>query len=188
MSKCKVYCRKVGNGESKARFKNHVNKCDGTGKKQPKFDKVAKPYCPHITSNKRYRDCLINNKTWYPKTSYLTYDVETVRHIVNEESGSKTQINATLELLSIAYSTNTKQTFYFDRRDDKFMIKFSESIFQSAEVIAEENEDNYVVVFGFNSTKFDNNMILSDLVKSGCKIESMLGPSTQQKQLVISRK
>jgi hypothetical protein len=68
----------------------------------------------------------------------------------------------------------------------EFMKAFIECIFKEGERISIINEDERVVVFWFNSCKFDINNILTPLIESGYKIDSLLDLSTQQKQMILS--
>ena len=142
--KCKNYCLQVSKGNND-RFEKHVKNCSSGDKgKKSKFDKVPSPYCPHITKNERYRQSLINNTTQTPKQSYIIFDIETVKKIMNKQIGKSTTINGELEMLSVSYCVRSQNqesiTHYFDKQQDDFMKLFFESLFKSTEQVSIDNQ------------------------------------------------
>ena len=112
---------------------------------------------------------------------------------MNKQSGKSTTINRELEMLSVTYCVRSQNqesiTHYFDKQVDDFMKLFFESLFKSTEQVSIDNQYNKVTVLGFNSKRFDVNMILHymDKYKYHFVKNGLIGSSTQQNQVVISR-
>ncbi|KAA6397481.1 MAG: hypothetical protein EZS28_006991 [Streblomastix strix] len=140
-----------------------------------------------------------------PTLNFITFDFETVENIINENN-----LVAQLEPLSVASvaTINDKiTTLYFDLRNGTDFIE--QWISQLFEVASKVNEANYlnipdvtiedknqhqhrvklyksqVSVIGFNSKKFDLNLLLKHLFKNKTKIQYM-GSTTQAKQTNVS--
>ncbi|KAA6336724.1 MAG: hypothetical protein EZS28_052849, partial [Streblomastix strix] len=140
-----------------------------------------------------------------PTLNYITFDFETVENIINEGN-----IIAQLEPLSVASAATIKDqitTQYFDLHDGTdFIEQWISQLFEVAIKVNEANQQNIpevqindknqhqhgvqpykpqVSVIGFNSKKFDMNLLLKHLIKNKTKIQYM-GSTTQAKQTVVS--
>ena len=76
------------------------------------------------------------------------------------------------------------------------MTEFMESLFKIGELVRKANINNffpdvfqnvYVPVIGYNSKKFDMNMIISNISEVNYKISNIVGSSSCYKQVIISK-
>jgi hypothetical protein len=198
--KCKLHSVETYHSKSNnvtTRFKNHVEKCDGTIKKKLKLDKVERPIIPNLTKNPELLYLMANNMLdqWKPKTNYLTFDCETIVNKNDNKDSNKTQNIGNLELLSIAFCchvNNENEIKYFDRRNKNFMANFMNELFKYARKVYNANKNNesnnFIPVLGFNSKKFDINMIISSIAELNYSISNIVGSSSCYKQIIISDK
>ncbi|KAA6312975.1 MAG: hypothetical protein EZS28_055833, partial [Streblomastix strix] len=148
-----------------------MKKCqknDGKIVKKVFLEKFAKPFVPHILSNKTYKYLLANNLThlFKPTRYYITYDIETLEKKVNEKFGDSSQVTATLIPYAIASTVKLASgihSFYYDIRTEDFLDKWLQQLFEEAKQVKKDNKyidetiPQYfeVPVIGFNSAKFD---------------------------------
>ncbi|KAA6378792.1 MAG: hypothetical protein EZS28_025681, partial [Streblomastix strix] len=142
-----------------------------------------------------------------PTKNYMCIDAETVEDQAQDDES----IYAQLLPLSIVIGTqinNKIQSKYIDNRSQDFMNQFIEQMWELANEVNEanlacepvvkfdnENEQqkhqqkiHQVAIFGFNSKKFDFNILFPYLVqypKIIFKSNAYLGSTTQQKQVTI---
>ncbi|KAA6387028.1 MAG: hypothetical protein EZS28_017445 [Streblomastix strix] len=135
-----------------------------------------------------------------PTLNYITFDIETLENIINVDS-----LIVQLEPLSVASAATINgviTTLYFDLQNGSDFIELW--IRKLFEVVIKVNEANLsnipditiddkncmpykpqVSVIGFNSKKFDMNLLLKHLIKNKTKIQYM-GSTTQAKQTIVS--
>jgi len=160
--------------------------------------KIERPIVPHLTKNKELMYLMANNMLdqWKPKQNYITFDCETVVKEDNSKINSeRTKIIGSLELLSIAFCchvNNENEIKYFDRRNKNFMANFMNELFKYAHKVYNANKNNesnnFIPVLGFNSKKFDINMIISSIAELNYSISNIVGSSSCYKQIIISDK
>ena len=188
--KCKdLICRKDSKNCDKT-FKNHVNKCDGKPgvHKELKLDLQPQPYVPHILKNKEYMEALAYGKEneYTPINYYITYDFETVECPLTYDSTATTQIKASLHPISIASVIHIPpmqdKILYFDIRDgEDFIMKWIDQLISEL-----KNTDiTFINVIGYNSAKFDINLLIPELSKR-YEINSLLGSATTFKQVSLT--
>jgi hypothetical protein len=199
--KCKLYCKRKDQSHSNQLMNEHIEKCDGKRNKKVKLDKIPKPYVPHITKNKGLMYLIANGMIdkWFPKRYYITFDCETVKSLT-EVKTKKTEISGILHLLSIACCVKLPSenlTKYYDIRTPHFMKHFMDYLFEIGEQVYEANynehipeelQDRLVPVLGFNSKKFDINMILDQIVIYGYDVSRIVGSSSCFKQIIVKKK
>ncbi|KAA6388486.1 MAG: hypothetical protein EZS28_015986, partial [Streblomastix strix] len=135
-----------------------------------------------------------------PTLNYITFDFETVENIINEDN-----LITQLEPLSVASAATINDqitTLYFDLRDGSdFIEQWINQLFEVAITVNEANQSNIpditiedkhyipykpqMSVIGFNSKKFDMNLLLKHLIKNKTKIQYM-GSTIQAKQTIVS--
>ncbi|KAA6360654.1 MAG: hypothetical protein EZS28_043819, partial [Streblomastix strix] len=208
---CPNNCQMIFNTKNqhyKRDLARHLKYCQGIETaKQVKLDHLPKPYYPHISNNKLLQKLVATDQSdlLTPTLNYITFDFETVENIVNEGN-----IIAQLEPLSIASAATINDqvtTLYFDLRNGTdFIEQWISQLFEVAIKVNEANQSNIpdvtiedkhqhqhgvmsykpqVSVIGFNSKKFDMNLLLKHLIKNKTKIQYM-GSTTQAKQTVVS--
>ncbi|KAA6391383.1 MAG: hypothetical protein EZS28_013093 [Streblomastix strix] len=182
---------------------SHLKYCQGPETaKQVKLDHLLKPYYPHISNNKLLQKLVATSQSdlLSPTLNYITFDFETVENIINEDN-----VLAQLEPLSVASAATINDqitTLYFDLRNGTdFIEQWISQLFEVAIKVNEANQSNIpevqikdknyipfkpqVSVIGFNSKKFDMNLLLKHLIKNKTKIQYM-GSTTQAKQTIVS--
>jgi hypothetical protein len=184
----------------------HIKNCDGKVENGKKLVVLKRniPYCDHITSNKTYKYLLAHNRLneFKPRRFYITFDLETMeeKNLIN--IGNSSQILSIIKPLSIdscVYSSKGEKIVYFDIRDgEDFVEKWVNKIFEEANQIIKDNKyedpsipfDNFVPIIGFNSSRFDLNLILKHLHKpeKGIKIKKIIGSLNNFKALIIEKK
>ncbi|KAA6389813.1 MAG: hypothetical protein EZS28_014661 [Streblomastix strix] len=190
----------------------HLKYCQGPQTaKQVKLDHLPKPYYPHISNNKLLQKlvALGQKELLTPTLNCITFDFETVENIINEDNligqleplfvSSVATINDQITINSV-YNINA--TLYFDlRHGTDFIEQWISQLFEVAIKVNEANQSNIPEVtiddknyklyilqvssIGFNSKKFDMNLLLKHLIKNKTKIQYM-GLTTQAKQTIVS--
>ncbi|KAA6347864.1 MAG: hypothetical protein EZS28_052003, partial [Streblomastix strix] len=181
----------------------HLKYCQGPETaKQVKLDPLAKPYYPHISNNKLLQKlvAICQQDQLTSTLNYITFDFETVGNIINEDN-----LIAQLEPLSVTSAATINDqitTLYFDLRNGTgFIEKWISQLFEVAIKVNEANQSNIpditiedknykpykpqVSIIGFNSKKFDMNLLLKHLINNKTKIQYM-GSTTQAKQTIES--
>ncbi|KAA6396517.1 MAG: hypothetical protein EZS28_007956 [Streblomastix strix] len=203
---CPNNCQMIFNTKNqhyKRDLARHLKYCQGPETaKQVKLDHLPKPYYPHISNNMLLQKLVATGQSdlLTPTLNYITFDFETVENIINENN-----VLAQLEPLSVASAATINDqitTLYFDLRDGTdFIEQWISQLFEVAITVNEANQlnipditiddKNYipykpqVSVIGFNSKKFDMNLLLKHIIKNMTKIQYM-GSTTQAKQTVLS--
>ncbi|KAA6382352.1 MAG: hypothetical protein EZS28_022121 [Streblomastix strix] len=208
---CPNNCQMIFNTKNqnyKRDLARHLKYCQGPETaKQVKLDHLPKPYYPHISNNKLLQKLVATGQSdlLTPTLNYITFDFETVENIINEGN-----IIAQLEPLSVASAATINDqitTLYFDLRNGSdFIEQWISQLFEVAIKVNEANQSNIpdvtiedkhqhqhgvipykpqVSVIGFNSKKFDMNLLLKHLLKNKTKIQ-YLGTTTQAKQTIVS--
>ena len=181
-----LVCRKTAIHRDKA-LKAHMKHCDGKPgvHKRLDLDRVPQPYVPHILKNKEYMALLAvgRENEYKPISSYITYDFETVEASCNIQT-EHTQITSTLHPISIAsvIHTPTKENkiLYYDiRNGEDFVIQWLNDLVSNL-------PDGVHHVIGYNSAKFDINLLLPEISKH-FTVNSLLGSASAFKQVVISK-
>ncbi|KAA6398613.1 MAG: hypothetical protein EZS28_005858 [Streblomastix strix] len=180
----------IGDKNLQVQMRNHMKKCqknEGKIIKKVFIEKFAKPFVPHILSNKTYKYLLANNLTelFKPTRYYITYDIETLEKKVNEKFGDSSQVTATLIPYAIASTINLASdihSFYYDIRTEYFLDKLLEQVFEEAKQVKKDNKyidetiPQYfeIPVIGFNSAKFDASILFKNLKSKDWTISKML--------------
>ena len=143
------------NCNTERNLKRHLVFCKGVEKKKLHLAHKSLIYCTHITRNPILQYLVAyghtnifgnklheNSIAFTPTLGYITYDFETMDEIA--ENPLTTTILAKLKPLSVAMtvSTNTTESFYFDIREENFIDKFIEKLFEQAKSVAEYNIKN----------------------------------------------
>ena len=97
--KCRSY---LVHGNNPKRMDKHIAHCDSKFKKSYVPEKISEPYCPHILNHPVYKYYLAHRLEWKPQKYYMTYDFETMEHVVNDPLGMSTPINSRLIPLSVS--------------------------------------------------------------------------------------
>ncbi|KAA6379016.1 MAG: hypothetical protein EZS28_025457, partial [Streblomastix strix] len=184
---CPRNCQMIFNTKNqhyKRDLARHLKYCQGPETtKQVKLDHLPKPNYLHISNNK-----------------LLQKLVAIVENIINEDN-----VLAQLEQLSVASATTINDqitTLYFDLQNGTdFIEQWISQLFEVAIKVNEANQSNIpdvtieekhyipnkpqVSVIGFNSMKFDMNLLLKHLIINKTKIQYM-GSTTQAKQTIVS--
>ncbi|KAA6365580.1 MAG: hypothetical protein EZS28_038893, partial [Streblomastix strix] len=199
----------IKNQNYKRDLARHLKFCYGPETaKQVKLDHLPKPYYPHISNNKLLQKLIATGQQdWLtPTLNYIKIDFETVENIINGVDN----LIAQLEPLSVASTATINDqitTLYFDLRNGTdFIEQWISQLFEVAIKVNEDNQSNIpditiddknqhqhrvqpykpqVSVIGFNSKKFDTNLLLKHLIKNKTKIQYM-GSTKQAKQTVVS--
>ncbi|KAA6364031.1 MAG: hypothetical protein EZS28_040442, partial [Streblomastix strix] len=187
---CHRQAFRIDDKNLQVQMRNHMKKCQKNNGKIVKkviLEKFAKPFVPHILSNKTYKYLLANNLThlFKPTRYYITYDIETLEIKVNEKYGVSSQVTATLILYAIASTVklaNGIHSFYYDIRTDDLLDKWLEQLFEEAKQVKKDNKyidetiPQYyeVPVIGFNSAKFDASVMFKNLKSKDCTISKYL--------------
>ncbi|KAA6367728.1 MAG: hypothetical protein EZS28_036745, partial [Streblomastix strix] len=203
---CPNNCQMIFNTKNqhyKRDLARHLKYCQGIETaKQVKLDHLPKPYYPHLSNNKLLQKLVATGQQdqLTATLNYITFDFETVENLINEDN-----LIAQLEPLSVASAATINDqitTLYFNLRNGTdFIEQWISQLFQVAITVNEANQSNIpdvtiddkhyipykpqVSVIGFNSKKFDMNLLLKHLIKNKTKIQYM-GSTTQAKQTVVS--
>ncbi|KAA6357378.1 MAG: hypothetical protein EZS28_047095, partial [Streblomastix strix] len=204
---CPNNCQMIFNTKNqnyKRDLARHLKYCQGPETaKQVKLDHLPKPYYPHISNNKLLQKLVATGQSdlLSPTLNYITFDFETVESIINGVDNLIAQLEP-LPIASAATINGLITTLYFDLRDGTdFIEQWISQLFEVAIKVNEANQSNIpevqindknyipykpqVSVIGFNSKKFDMNLLLKHLIKNRTKIQYM-GSTTQAKQTVVS--
>jgi hypothetical protein len=165
-------------------FYIHEKNCDGKRPvKRLITSKVELPFCPGMMNNQEFLFLMAHNlmDQWKPTEYFIIYDLETVETIIHnipiERDGepSSTQILAKLKPISVSAAYRTKRgiftSFHCIKDGDNFMLTWMREMIEFAKEIYEDNrysnpnipQRNEVVVFGYNNSRFDNNLIFKEL-------------------------
>ncbi|KAI5527115.1 hypothetical protein TVAGG3_0289040 [Trichomonas vaginalis G3] len=177
---------------------------------------TQQPYAPHITKQKIYQFLLAYGLQDYykPTKHYITFDFETLETTEEKSITKSTTLNAVLKpfMVSSVCEDVTKNFCY--ATDENFIINRIDWLFEKAKEVKELNMNQYEEVFsklktieqeekflklledeysnvnviGFNSSKFDLNLILREFNTARWKILSMLGSSSRYKQITVHKK
>ncbi|KAA6401134.1 MAG: hypothetical protein EZS28_003344 [Streblomastix strix] len=201
---CHKQAFRIGDKNLQQSMRNHMKKCQKNGEKIVKkviLEIFAKPFVPHILSNKIYKYLLANNLThlFKPTQYYITYDIETLERKVNEKFGDCSQVIATLVPYAIASTVKSASgihSFYYDIRTDDFLDKWLEQLFDEGKQVKKDN--NYqdetipqyfeVPIIGFNSAKFDTSHVFMNLKLKDWTISKYLGSTSIAKQIFVKHK
>ncbi|KAA6353723.1 MAG: hypothetical protein EZS28_050750, partial [Streblomastix strix] len=144
-----------------------------------------------------------------PTRYFITYDFETVPRIINQGYGSKSVVNGievhnsqqhtVLEPLSVASTIKSKsgiKKIYFDLRQENFIEKQLEQMFEEAKQLKEDNQyddpeipyDISIPVLGYNSAHFDMVFVIRYLTNPLWHITSYLGDFTHIKRVEVKHK
>jgi hypothetical protein len=188
---CKAFICKRDAAHGDRTFKKHMKKHEKglIGTKQIVLDVKPRPYVPHILKNKAYWYSLAHNVEYKPMRSYITYDFETVQVKLDKKITDQTTVNANLIPMSVAScvrTSNGTKSKYFDIRTQNWLENWLMYLYESAEEIYKDNfnenipaeyqqfkdkftkdaKPNYIVsILGYNSSRFDINLILDILSK-----------------------
>ena len=193
-----------GNYHAQRTLDRHRKYCNGEFKQKTlKLDKIEKPYCPHILKNKVYMYCLAHNIEYEPIRYYITFDFETMEDKVETAISDKTIINSFLQPLSVSSTIKSKagiKTIYHDVREEEFIQTWLVEVFNEAREMRKDNlikdvpleiqcpHNEFIInVIGFNSSKFDMNILFSELSSDAFKVKSFLGSTTSFKQVLVSK-
>lgn len=187
-------CRRMFPVESTMlnRFNKHVASCDGTVDRHVKLTRSQLPYVPHIFDNPSYEYLLANDRIneYIPISNYMTYDFETMEEPKNEAITSSTTLISTIKPLSVAlcvYIKGEVKSFYFDIRTPNFINDFLNMVFSYAPIIREANkipnipdelQYQIVSIFGYNSARFDSNILLPYLSTEAYHVTNAIGDSS----------
>ena len=204
--KCHKYCyNKKIPGSKRSRFDNHVEKCTGKVEKHLRLDTVAHPYCPHLWKTP-YATLLSVKEAeyWQPTRYYMTFDFETMEEKMEKLVTDKTTVQSKIVPLSVAltvYSKKGLQTYWFSRKDKsemEFILSFIRCMFTHYDEVYESNTivtptrkivPKHVTVLGYNSGKFDLNLLLPYLNDpiNNFKIVDLLGTTSNFKALKVAK-
>ena len=198
--KCHSYCYNMRGGDrNKKRFDEHVSKCTGKPEKQFRFDIPSHPYCPHLWKTP-YAKLLSyhEGEYWKPTRYYMTYDFETMDQVIDKSITNKTTLDAHLVPLSVAltvYSPNGTNTYWFCAKDKDFINSFIECMFAHYDEVFTANtirspsctiEPRHVTVLGYNSGKFDMNILIPYLNNDKWHVVDLIGTMSNFKSLRVA--
>ncbi|KAA6397724.1 MAG: hypothetical protein EZS28_006753 [Streblomastix strix] len=191
----------------------HLKYCQGPETaKQVKLDHLPKPYYQHISNNKLLQKLIATGQQELltPILNYITFDFETIGNIIIDIAfmlPTKLVENLIvqfepLSLASAATINDQITTLYFDlQHGSDFIEQWISQLFEVAIKVNEANQSNIPdvtieekhyqsyqpqeTVIGFNSKKFDMNLLLKHLIKNRTKIQ-YIGSTTQAKQTIVS--
>jgi len=214
------------NRHTERNLQRHMEFCKGAEKKKLHLAHKSLIYCTHITRNPILQYLVAYGHTnifgnklhensihFTPTLGYITYDFETMDEIAEtSETTQTTTVLAKLKPLSVAMtvSTNTTESFYFDIREENFIDKFIEKLFEQAKSVAEYNIKNNalyqhlhktntsealikkiyqrfhtVKVIGFNSARFDSHFLMEHLWMNGNSIQKSIGSAGAMKMIRV---
>ncbi|KAA6358938.1 MAG: hypothetical protein EZS28_045535 [Streblomastix strix] len=176
---CHKQAFRIGDPILLTSIRNHLKKYlknDGKIVKKVIFERFAKPFVPHIFSNKTYMLLLTNNLTHlFEHTQYyITYDIETLEKKVKEKYGDSLLVTVTLIPYAIASTVKCAggmHSFYYDYRTPNFFDMQLEQLFKEAKQVKKDNKYKdetipqyfQVPIIGFNSVKFDTSVLIMNL-------------------------
>ena len=210
-------------------MERHLEFCKGMQKKKLVLSNKSLLYCTHITRNYCLKYLVANKHTdifgkslhdksipFNPTKGFITYDFETMEEILDTSNEQKaTTILAQLKALSVAMTvkTDTEESFYFDIREENFIDKFINELFEQARIVIDYNIKNNalyqhlhkindevsikklyqkffsVKVIGFNSARFDSHFLMQHLCTNGYSIQKSIGNAGSMKMIrVVSDK
>ncbi|KAA6362539.1 MAG: hypothetical protein EZS28_041934, partial [Streblomastix strix] len=192
-------------------FERHVAKFQQYKGKQVILLKSLSPFAPQIFGNKTYQYLMayVRLNEFKPTKYFITYDSETVPRIINQGYGSKSvvigieihnsQQHTVLEPLSVASTIKSKagiKKIYFDLRQEYFIEKWLEQIFEEAKQLKEDNQyddpeiphDISILVLGYNSAHFDMVFVIRYLTNPLWHITSYLGDFSYIKRVEVKHK
>jgi hypothetical protein len=186
---------------SQKKFNEHVTKCTGKFVPQVSLKPLSLPYVPHIQKHRLYEYLVANKLThlFKPIRNYITFDFETAYKPIGEDYGKSSTLNATLHPISVAYTVHingkstTKSFFKEQNQTEKdFIENWMDNMFNDAPKVRDANlvedtpfelQTTEVSVIGFNSARFDLNLIVQYLDK----ITFMIGSASNYKQINVTR-
>ncbi|KAA6378633.1 MAG: hypothetical protein EZS28_025840 [Streblomastix strix] len=135
---CGMQAYKTRDSNLQSKLKRHIQKCQKNGGKIIKkvyLEKFPRPYVPHILNNVSYKYLLAHGREdeFKPTKYYITYDIETVERIVNEQFGDNSKQISILEPLSIASTIKikNKQIEVVESLDDPLLFKEARKVIDS---------------------------------------------------------
>ena len=203
-SKCHQPICRYNRKNLQKQIRTHANSCSGRAGSKRMIKPTEQVYLPHIFKNPVYAYCLAHNIEYQPIRYYITYDFETVEESCERSISNATVINSILHPLSVASTIKSKKgirTIYYDLRDgDDFITKWISQLFIEADKMKEDNlikgvplekqlkDNKYVItILGYNSSRFDINILLKHLESDNWHIVSLLGCSTKFKQVLVQQ-
>ncbi|KAA6371600.1 MAG: hypothetical protein EZS28_032873 [Streblomastix strix] len=144
-----------------------------------------------------------------PTRYFITYDFETVPRIINQRYRSKSVVNGievhnsqqhtVLEPLSVASTIKSKyenKKICFDLRQESFIEKWLEQMFEEAKQLKEDNQyddpeipyDISIPVLGYNSAHFDMVSVIRYLTNPLWQITSYLKDFSHIKRVEVKYK
>ncbi|KAA6368664.1 MAG: hypothetical protein EZS28_035809, partial [Streblomastix strix] len=192
-------------------YEKHIIKCENNeGKiiKKVKLDYIQKPFVPHIMQNKTYQYLLANGRQheFKPTQYFITYDLETVPKIVNKKFGKSSYQMYELFPLSVASTIRNKQgikKIFFSQQDgDDFIVQWLNQLFIEADQVNADNQyiteactiddtipySMEVPIVGFNSSRFDISLIISQMQCKDWTISNYIGSASTAKQVIVHHK
>jgi hypothetical protein len=177
--KCHQFEFKISDKHHGNRYEEHVKKCTGRDNERKISLNSSIPIVPHIQKNKTYQYLMTNRlqHLFEPTEYFMCFDLETTeRRVYTAEKLKGTTIIADIIPITIAVgycSKNFLLTSYSDIRcGNNFLHDIIIEMFENAKIIAENNKysnpdipynHNEVPVLGFNSAKFDLNLMINEL-------------------------
>ncbi|KAA6382150.1 MAG: hypothetical protein EZS28_022323, partial [Streblomastix strix] len=192
-------------------YEKHTIKCENNGGKivkKVKLDYIQKPFVRHIMQNKTYQYLLANERQheFKPTQYFITYDLETVPKIVNKKFGKSSFQMYELFPLSVASTIRIKQgikkIFFSQQNGDDFIVQWLYQLFKEAEQVNADNlyiTEAYTIdetipysmeipIVGFNSSRFDISLIISQLQCKDWIISNYIGSASTAKQVIVHHK
>ncbi|KAA6312372.1 MAG: hypothetical protein EZS28_055936, partial [Streblomastix strix] len=142
-----------------------------------------KPFVPHIMQNKTYQYLLANGRQheFKPTQYFITYDFETVPKIVNKKFGKSSYQMYELFPSSVASTIRNKQEAEQVNADNQYITEAC----TIDETIPYQME---VPIVGFNSSRFDIQLIISQMQCKDWTISNYIGSPIQAKQVIARHK
>ena len=198
--KCHSYCYNIkGTNRNRKKFNEHVEKCTGKFTKKLRVGTLPHPYVPHLWKTS-YAKLLAHKEEqyWQPIRYYMTYDFETMEQIVDKKVSNSTVLNSRMIPLSVSLTVKSKKgvnTYFFSKRDDEeFVQNFIKSIFEHAEEVYNDNiivtptqelKPRHVCILGYNSGRFDMNLLIPYLNSDGWVIKDFIGTLSSFKSMTV---
>ena len=153
-------------------------------------------------------------KYFQPTRYYITYDFETLEDAQTKQISAHTTIQAHLTPFMVSCTvkkaSGVETRNFCLATDEQFIETWIEYLFEQAKIVAEDNKAQYYEameemteeqfdafdtllnreystanVIGFNSSKFDLNLILSNLCSTKWRIRTIIGSSSAYKMLSV---
>ena len=198
--KCHSYCYSIkGTNRNRKKFKEHVEKCTGKFEKKLRVDTLPHPYVPHLWKT-NYAKLLSHKEEqyWQPMRYYMTFDFETMEEKIEKEISTSTVLNSRMIPLSVSLTVKSKKgvkTYFFSKRDDDdFVLAFLKCVFDHSNEIFDDNTivtptqtlyPRHCPVLGYNSGKFDMNLLLPYLNADGWVVKDFIGTLSSFKSLTV---